>query len=289
MQIRHLEILEAIVQTGTFSEAAKKLYITQSAVSHAISELEHQTGMVLFDRLPRGVRLTPYGTLLLDEAQRLLTSFRAFEQRMSHVEDKIPIQIASSITIASFYLPNVLKNVKQRMPKQRIQVTVVPATQAMETLLNGDVDIALIEGVAPQGLFCSRVFGSYRLLAVCANDFPLQKQVVTPEEFCTLPLLLREKGSAIRDTFDSALYLARQKPFPLWESVNSNALIKAVEAGLGVSVLPEVLITEGLSQNRLRKIEITNIVMENKMLVVYHKDKHITHSLQVLLDAFTSL
>ena len=60
MVIRHLEILEAIAETGTFTGAAKKLYITQSAVSHAVAELEKQTETALFERLPKGVSLTPW-------------------------------------------------------------------------------------------------------------------------------------------------------------------------------------------------------------------------------------
>ena len=66
MNLRHLEILEAVAQTGTFTGAAQKLYLTQSAVSHAVAELERQAGTALFDRLPRGVRLTPGGALLLE-------------------------------------------------------------------------------------------------------------------------------------------------------------------------------------------------------------------------------
>ncbi|MRN27155.1 LysR family transcriptional regulator, partial [Romboutsia ilealis] len=69
MNIRHLEIIEAVEQTGTFTGAAKKLHLTQSAVSHAIAELEQQAGTALFDRLPRGVCLTSCGTMLLKEAR----------------------------------------------------------------------------------------------------------------------------------------------------------------------------------------------------------------------------
>ena len=109
MNVRHLEILEAIAQTGTFTGAAQKLYLTQSAVSHAMAELEQQTGTLLFERLPRGVRLTQCGLLLLEEAERMLAAFRNLEQRMSSLEDYASIRIASSITIASFHLPKVLK------------------------------------------------------------------------------------------------------------------------------------------------------------------------------------
>lgn len=288
MNIRHLQILEAIAQTGTFTGAAKKLYLTQSAVSHAISELEQQTGTALFDRLPRGVRLTPCGVLLLEEAMRILTSFRSLEQRMNHLEDSAPIHIASSITIASFHLPHVLKGLQKQIPRIRIHVQVASAACVMDILHKGDADIALIEGTEPPEPFQSKVLGSYRLLTVCAPDYPLMEKAVTPEELCSLPLLLREKGSAIRDALDSVLYLKRQIAHPLWESVNSNALIKAAEAGLGVTVLPDLLLTDLITQKRLRLLEISDVVMENKMLAVYRKDKYMTKDLQMLLDSLSA-
>lgn len=284
MNKRDLEILEAIAQAGTFTGAAKKLYLTQSAVSHAISELEQKTGTVLFDRLPRGVRLTQCGLLLLEEAERILTSFRSLEQRMNHLEDYASIHIASSITIASFHLPKILKRLQKRAPMLNVHVQVVSAAYAMDILRKGDADIALIEGSEPQGLFHSRVFDSYRLLAACAPDYPLPQKTVTPQELCSLPLLLREKGSAIRDTLDSILYLAHQTAHPLWESVNSNALVKAAEAGLGVTVLPDLLLTDLFVQKRLRLLEISDVVMENKMLAVYQKDKYLTKNMQMLWE-----
>lgn len=287
MNIRQLEILEAIAQTGSFTGAARKLYLTQSAVSHAISELEQQTGTALFDRLPRGVHLTQCGSLLLEEAQGILSSCRNLEQRMGHLEDYISIRIASSITIASFYLPNILRKLRKKIPKLKVQVQVVSASCAMDILHKGNADIALVEGAEPQGFFYSRAFGSYGLSAVCAPDYPLSDAAVTPKEFCSLPLLLREKGSAIRDTLDSMLYLVHQTAHPMWESVNSTALIKAAEAGLGVTVLPDLLLSDLIAQNRLRKLEIKDVIMENKMLVVYRRDKYMIHNLQEVVDALS--
>lgn len=79
MNLRHLEILEAVARAGTFTGAAQKLFLTQSAVSHAVAELERAGGAPLFDRMPRGVRLTPCGTLLLEEARGILAACRELE------------------------------------------------------------------------------------------------------------------------------------------------------------------------------------------------------------------
>ncbi len=87
MVIRYLEILEAIAETGTFTSAAKQLYITQSAVSHAVAELEKQAGTALFERLPKGVVLTRAGISLLHEARSILTACRNLDRRICHLEE----------------------------------------------------------------------------------------------------------------------------------------------------------------------------------------------------------
>lgn len=287
MNIRYLEILEAVEQTGTFTGAAKKLHLTQSAVSHAIAELEQQAGTALFDRLPRGVCLTQCGAMLLKDSRSILAACRSLDQRIGHLEECTPLNIVSSITIASFLLPQILNRLKVLLPELQVNVRVVSANSAMEILQGGEADIAFWEGAEPQGAFRTILLGTYKLCAACAPDFPLAAPAVSLRQLCSLPLLLRERGSAIRDTLDSTLSLANQKAYPVWESVNSLALVKAAEAGLGITILPENLLTDSVSEKRLRLIQLEGIEMENRMLAVLHENKYITGPLQMLLDAIT--
>lgn len=265
MNLRHLEVLEAVAEAGTFTGAAQHLYLTQSAVSHAIAELERQTGSALFDRLPRGVRLTPCGVLLLEEAKVILSSCRDLAGRMDRLEEAAPIELVSSITIASFWLPQILHRLQGRRPDLQVRVRVVSAAAATNIMRKGEADLALIEGVAPEGPFLSEGFGSYRLWAACAPDFPLPPEALTPHCFCAMPLLLREPGSAIRDKLDSTLYLAGQTAHHVWESVNSTALLEAAKAGLGITVLPELLLREPLAQGRLRIVQLDQMDMKNSV------------------------
>lgn len=289
MNLRTLEILEAVEQAGTFTGAAKKLHLTQSAVSHAVAELEQQTQTSLFDRYPRGVRLTPCGAALLAEARPILSACRSLDRRMLHLEDETPVTIVSSITIASFVLPQLIAEIQKKFPALRVTVRVASAAATLALLLNGEADIAFWEGAQPQGPFRTLLLGSYRLCAACAPSFLPSAQRLSPRRLCTLPLLLREPGSAIRDTFDSMLALANQKAIPVWESVNSAALIKAAEAGLGITILPDLLLSAPVRQKTLQILPVGGVPMHNHMLAVLHQDKYITRSLQALLDTLSVL
>lgn len=284
MIIRYLEILEAIAETGTFTGAARKLYITQSAVSHAVAELEKQTGTALFERHPKGVVLTRCGISLLEESRGILTACRNLDRRISHLEENTPVHIVSSITIASFLLPEILRELKSSFPDIQISVQVASANAAIDILRRGNADIAFWEGTAPKGSFQAIRLGSYQLCAACAPDFPLSEQPVTANQLCDYPLLLREKGSAIRDTLDNTLALANLTAEPAWESVNSLALVKAAEAGLGITVLPEKLLWDSFLLKKLRFIPLANMKMENQMLALFHRDKYITKPFQLLID-----
>ena len=288
MVLRRLEILEAIAETGTFTSAAKKLYITQSAVSHAVAELEKQAGTALFERFPKGVILTPCGVSLLEESRNILTACRNLDRRINHLEENTPINIVSSITIASFLLPEILSQLKTSFPEIQISVRVASANTAIDILQRGNADIAFWEGIAPKGNFHTILLGSYKLCAACAPDFHLSDLTITPAQLCKYPLLLREQGSAIRDTLDNMLALANLKAEPVWESVNSLALIKAAEAGLGITILPEKLLLDSLLLKKLHIIRLARMEMENQMLALFHKDKYITKPFQILIDILKS-
>ncbi|RKJ44594.1 LysR family transcriptional regulator, partial [bacterium 1XD42-8] len=284
MVIRYLEILEAIAETGTFTSAAKKLYITQSAVSHAVAELEKQAGTALFERLPKGVALTHCGASLLEESRSILTACRNLDRRISHLEENTTVHIVSSITIASFLLPEILRDLKTSFPQIPLSVRVVSAITAIDILQRGNADIAFWEGAAPKGNFQTILLGSYNLCAACAPDFDLSVKAISPDQLCRYPLLLREQGSAIRDTLDNTLALANLRVEPVWESVNSLALMKAAEAGLGITILPEKLLSDSLLLKKLRLISLDKMKMENQMLALFHKDKYITKPFQILID-----
>lgn len=283
MTLRHLEILKAIAETGNFTKAAETLYITQSAVSHAVKELEEEAGTLLFERLKKCVHITESGRMLLDESLPLLSSFQALEGRLGRLECQAPIRIVSSITIASWKLPDILNRFQEHWPELPVQVEVQSAAGALQVLGAGGAELAFLEGAPPAGPYVCSPFSSYALSLVCSPAFLERRNPGTLQELNACPLLLREKGSAVRDTFDSFLYLHGLIPSPSWTSVNSGALMEAARAGLGIAVLPEELVRPELGTGTLVQLHIPGLSLTNPMSVMYHKEKHITVPLKDLL------
>lgn len=283
LSLRSLLIFRTVAETGSFTKAAQELYITQSAVSHTIRELEETTGMVLFDRLSRRIELTANGRMLLHESAALLAASRQLEKRIADPEAQAPIQIVSSITIACFWLPDILKKLKRQLPKVQVSVNVVSAAEALSILQKGGAELAFVEGSRPQPPFTYRCFAEYGLKIVCAPDYQDTESPMALSDFCREKLLLREPGSAIRNTLDSQLFLLGYTVSPAWQSVNSTALLEAARAGLGMAVLPENLVRQELFSGTLKEVTVEKLELKNDLLVVWHRDKHLTAAMKELL------
>lgn len=285
MTLRHYAIFQAVARSGSFRRAAEGLYITQSAVSHAIRELEDRTGAPLFERLPRGVALTRTGRLLLEEVAPILQASDRLEARLDALADRAPLRVASSITIAAFLLPGALSRLAARYPELPVQVEVAPAAAAAQLLREGRAELTLLEGQAPEGPFARADIAQYDLAVVCAPGYPLPGRVLSPQQLCGQRLLLRERGSAIRDVLDSALYLAGCTARPLWCSVNSQALLAAAQAGLGVAVLPEAVAAEPLAAGRLIRLQAPELSLTTPMLALWRRETPLSEPLEALLAA----
>ena len=278
-----MQILRAVARTGSFTKAAEHLYLTQSAVSHAVKELEEEAGTLLFERLKKCVRITESGRMLLEESLPLLSSFQALEGRLGRLECQAPIRIVSSITIASFWLPRLLRRFSSACPQTPVEVEVVSAGEAMAILREGGADLALVEGAVPLGAFRCVPFASYRLAVVCAPGYRPAGEALTLRELCADRLLLRQKGSAIRDTFDSAVLLSGLEPRPVWTSINSTALIEAAKAGLGITILPDLLVQSALEAGSLVELRVRDLSLHNDLNAVRRRDRYESAPLAALL------
>ena len=272
MNYKQCVIFREIAKTNNFTKAATNLFLTQSAVSHAIKDLEEEAGTQLFERLHRSVKLTPAGELLLREIQTIIEELESVEARLPDLEKQPPLKIASCITYAQTELPQLLQRFSVNHPEAHFNVQVFPASESIARLETGEVDLAFIEGKVQQASFQAKKIADYRLCVVAAPDFA-EEQLSLPE-LLQRPLLLRERGSAVREAFESFVVLQGFKPFPIWESVDSQALVSAVKAGFGLSVLPYRLVKEEILLGKLTEVKITDWQLTNDITALVRKSRY---------------
>lgn len=284
MNIRQLQIFKVVCQNLSFTKAAKQLYMSQPAISHTISDLETEIGCTLLDRINHKIYINEAGYQFLNKANQILELYDDLENHFLE-NNRSVIKVGSSITIAGILLPAIIKEFQKQYPEIQIQVIVDKAKTIETKLLSNEVDIAFIEGVIQHPMCISHSFSKFNLLTVCSPIHPLaKKQKITVDDLTTTDLLLREEGSAIRSCVNSALLLQNKVVEPLWTSVNSQVLIQATIHNLGITILPETLITKELKERKLIKIEIENLSLSNHNYLVYHKNKSINSSVQLFID-----
>lgn len=285
MNIRHLRIFKMVCEEESITKAAEKLFITQPAVSNAINELENHLEVHLFDRISRKIYLNETGKLFLARVIKLLDMYDNLEQNVKELEDNATIKIGSSITIANFILPKAIVDFESIYKNTPTKVTVGNAGKIEEMLYHNEIDLGLIEGVIYNEEFIRIPFSSYTLAIICSPNHKLAvEESIDIGKLLQERLLLREKGSAIRDVFDGALLLHNLSANPDWTSINSQALIHAVKHNLGISVLPELLVEEEIKRGTLCEIKVRDFELINTNHIVYHKDKFQTNSFKTLIE-----
>ena len=171
MTIRHLTVFKAVCEEESITRAAKRLFMTQPAVSHVIADLEDRAGAPLFDRASRRLRLNQMGRQLYEKSCRVLEAYEELEKSMENLEQRTALRVGSSITIANFWLPGIISRFSKHAPDVPVEVTVDSAWRTSQRLEANEIDIAFIEGASYQEKFDSISFSSYQVIPLCAPLF----------------------------------------------------------------------------------------------------------------------
>lgn len=157
IDVHRLQVLKAVVETGSVSGAAEVLSYTPSAVSQHVTALERETGTVLLERVGRGVRATDAALLLCEHTARVLSSIREAEEALAALRSgRIGrIRVAAFPTAGASVVPGALAAFQATMPKVALDVVVAEPDEAVAMLRQGDIDVAVVvdsaNGFSPDG------------------------------------------------------------------------------------------------------------------------------------------
>ena len=274
MTIRHLKTFCAVCEEGGITRAAEKLCVAQPSVSQTIGELERYYGVSLFDRVGRRLVLTPEGERLRVKAQEAIASFSEFEEAARDTKARHIIRIGSSVTAGQMVLPRLITAIETTLDRAECRAIADSAAAVEQLVEEGSLDFALVEGSVSRALAAEAVFFD-RLLAVCSAGMKI-KNMLSPSELVSLPLLLRRRGSASRDLLDDRLSALGLKAQPKLSSSSNSVLLAAAREGLGVAVLPEALVAAELASGRLKEVRIQGLELSRRWFAVRRQDKKFT-------------
>ncbi|MFL9938234.1 LysR family transcriptional regulator [Paraburkholderia graminis] len=242
LNLRDIRAFIAVAQTGSFTQAATRLHLSQPALTVQIRRLEETLGLRLFDRNSRKVALTPTGRDVLPLLQKSLHDMEhvLIDARALGDGASGTVRIACLPTFAASSLPELVQALKEAVPRVRFQVRDVVASMVNTLVRNEEADIGLTGGELDDANLEVLHAGIDRLVVVCPKRHALAKRrrKITLADLAATPLVLTAQGTSVRAVVDSAFANARCVPEIACEPTYMMSAVAMVRAGLGVTILP---------------------------------------------------
>lgn len=255
MEIKQLKAFLAIAEARTFTAGAKRVSVTQAAISMQIRQLEDELGLQLFTRTPRRVILTEAGEHLLERARTILLEHDAAVAEIAELggieHGRLRIGSASA-EFATLQLPPILKGLKRKFPNAELTVSAATSQTLVDKIMHGDIDIAFVSlPVENSSIATERLF-SDEIVAIAHPMHPLaRKRSITAAVLAAEKLILGERGGNTRRMIDDFFAAAGLKPNVVMELSRQEAVNQMVEADLGVGTAGAKTIADEIREGRL--------------------------------------
>lgn len=277
MNLHHLAIFHAIVQTGSISACGERMHISQPAISRQLKEFEQRIGVVLFERQPRGMRLTQAGEVLRDYAARLFEIAHTAEAAMRELSEARQghLSLGASNTIGTYILPTLLARFRREHPAVGLSMFIGNTEQVSQGVHDLRFMLGFIEGpLHVQALRVDR-FGEDEIVPVVSGDNPFSRRKrLIPADLSGQPLLMRELGSGTRELIEALLQRNGIRPTNVVEFGSHEAIKRAAVHGGGVAWLPRVCMRRELTDGELVRLPVKLLSIRRSFSVIRRPDAY---------------
>ncbi len=241
MDLRQLEILKAIAETGSFTAAGQKLRVSQSAISRQVLLLEEELGEQVFHRIGRRVRIAPAGEALVQLSLRLFQDVQDTLAELSERRESPTglLRLVGGMTVCLYVFPALLAELRRRHPGLDFKVTSGSSEKCIAELRSGAADLGMLTLPIDAPDLVSVPVLQEELLLITAPDHPLaRRERIGASDLDRQPFVLFEGGSNTRRVIDEFLLRERIKPRIVMETENVEIIKAMVRAGMGIGIAP---------------------------------------------------
>jgi DNA-binding transcriptional LysR family regulator len=277
LNLHRLSIFMTVVETGGFSAAAQKLYMSQPSVSNHVRNLEQSLQTTLIDRSGPRIRPTAEGEVLVEYARRV---FLLTEEAVAAIREVSGVQagrleVGGTTTVGTYLLPRLLARFRDRHHNIECDIVVGNNGQIVKRLLEGELGLAIVAGQPGAPQLTTETVLDERLLLVAAPGHRLAAAAgaVTPGDLAGERFLLREPGSQTRDLQEAALIgwdLDDMARADMW---GPETIKQSVAAGLGISLISEHAIDAEVRDGRLAVLDVDPPLRSRPVVVAYRRDR----------------
>jgi DNA-binding transcriptional LysR family regulator len=241
MDLRQLEIIRAIADTGSFTAAGEKLRVSQSAISRQVLLLEAELGEAVFHRIGRRIRITPAGESLLQLSHRVFQDVQDTVSAISETQASLrgTMRLVGGMTVCLYVFPALLAEMRRTHPSLDLKVTVGSADRSIAMLRSGAGDLGLVTLPVESADLVSVPVLQEELLLTTYPAHPLaKKRQILPADLDKQSYILFETGSVTRRLVDEFFTRERIEPDIVMETENVEIIKAMVRYGIGISIVP---------------------------------------------------
>jgi LysR family transcriptional activator of glutamate synthase operon len=287
MEFRQLQYFIEVAHREHVTEAAHTLHVAQSAVSRQIANLETELGVQLFIREGRNVKLTAVGKIFLEHAKTAMSEIEKAKQKIEEFLDpeRGTIRIGFTSSLAANPLPTVISAFRARYPDIGFQLKQGAYKHLIDSVIRGDIDLAFL-GPVPTNEKDVRghIFFAENIVALLPAKHPLaNQQLLRLHQLQNDTFVLFPPGYILRDIVVNACAQVGYKPKVSFEGEDIDAIKGLVAAGLGVTLLPEVTLTDNMPRETV-KIHVSEPNVTRTVGIIIPNNRELPPSEKLFYD-----
>lgn len=293
MNIDSLKMFCLVVDEGSVSQAARLSFVSQPAVTRQIRQLEELYGAKLFERNAGKLSLSKAGEVLYPYAKEMVEyskrSFEAIQEITSNQETVL--NVGASLTIGEYLLPGLLGNFSKSYPELKFSLSIANTPNILAKLDNNEVDIAFVEGAFENEDFITEKFADDELILVTSSTHQWkEKNQIHIQELSEEKMIWRETNSGTRVIVENALqaYDILDKIKSAMELGSYQSIKSAVEADLGVSILPKLTVAKELNYGILHEVKVADFNISRDLWMVQKNHRFKKTGLKYFIDFIRS-
>jgi len=294
-ELKHLKSLASLKRTGSVRKTAEVLFISQSALSHQLKDLEHRLGEALFIRNTSPIQFTKQGQILLNAANKVLPEIEIAQQKLK--EKPVPsenIRIAMSCHACFQWLVPVLTSIKQSRDNLNFEFVDQDLFFAEKNKNTEGYDLLFTDELNQADGFIYQKIGEFEVIAACSKQHLFaEKTYLLPKDLRDETLLAYPVNNERLDAFKLFLTPAKSFPKTIKHVKNSHMMLQMVAGNMGVAIMPDWLIKSLAMQSLVNICKLTEVGIYKTLYVKYHKS-NINNALlkkltPLMVEAFASL
>jgi len=276
-----------LYQLKSLSRAAENLFITQPAVTKQIQQLQNYYGIKLLNRFGKKMVLTDSGKALYKIAEKILDLENQAEEIIRDFKQMKSghIKILSSESFGAYYLPFILDRFHKAYPYIRISANVLPVEEIYENTSRLNCDIGFVSYLIENPKIEARQILKDSIVLIVPPSHPYaEKSFFTPADLEGKPIIMHEEGSATRCIVDNFLKKYNISAKVIFEFSNIEAIKRAVESWMGISLVSKNTVLEELKNKKLLSLPFEDHSLTRSFYLIHHKDKYFSKHLQGMVE-----